>query len=125
LSLWGEVKQRRITQIVFAYLAGGYVALTVVDQVVDREIFPGVVYRVALTLYLFGIAYAVILGWYHGQKGDQKASFPEIVMLGVVSAAMHRVDDPNRARTSRRCRGCERPRDLDDGSAATRGAVLR
>jgi TolB-like protein len=87
VSLWGQVKERRITQIVLAYLAGGYVALTVVDQVVDREVLPDVAYRVAGTLYLFGIAFALILGWYHGEKGDQKASFPEIVMLVIVSLA--------------------------------------
>ena len=32
LSLWSEVKQRRITQIVLTYLAGGWMALELVDQ---------------------------------------------------------------------------------------------
>ena len=36
LSLWSGVKQRRITQIVVGYLAGGWMVLTGIDQVVDR-----------------------------------------------------------------------------------------
>lgn len=84
MSLWSELKQRRITQVVFAYLAGGYLVLTVIDQVVDREVLPLVVYQVALTVYLVGILAALIVGWYHGELGEQKAPLKEIVMLSIV-----------------------------------------
>lgn len=84
MSLWSQLKQRRITQVVFAYLAAGYLVLTVIDQVVDREVLPLVIYQVALTLYLVGILAALIIGWYHGELGEQKAPLREIVMLGVV-----------------------------------------
>ncbi len=66
MSLWAELKQRRITQIVLGYLVGGWIAVSVIDQVVDREVLPLVVYEVALALYLFGILGALIVGWYHG-----------------------------------------------------------
>jgi TolB-like protein len=84
LSLWSEIRQRRITQIVITYLAGGWMVLAVFDQVVDREVLPLVVYEVALTLYVFGIAAALIIGWYHGEKGAQRAQPLEIAMLTVV-----------------------------------------
>jgi len=84
LSLWSEIRQRRITQVVFAYLAGGWMVLVVVDQVVDREVLPPVVYQAALTLYLIGILAALIIGWYHGELGRQKAPVQEIVMLAIV-----------------------------------------
>lgn len=84
MSLWSELKQRRITQVVLAYLAGGYLVLTVIDQVVDREVLPLVVYQVALTVYLVGILAALIIGWYHGELGEQKAPLREIVMLSIV-----------------------------------------
>ncbi len=84
MGLWGEIKQRRITQVVLAYLAGGWMVLAVVDQVVDREVLPTVVYQVTLVLYLFGIAFALILGWYHGEKGNQKATAVEIIILSVI-----------------------------------------
>jgi TolB-like protein len=87
LRLWAEIKQRRITQIVLTYLAGGWMALAVVDQVVDREVLPPVAYRVALTLYLFGAVVAVVVGWYHGEKGDQKAPTTERVLVAFVVLA--------------------------------------
>ncbi len=87
MRLWAEVKQRRITQIVLTYLAGGWMALAVVDQVVDREVLPAVAYRVALTLYLFGAVAAVIVGWYHGEKGHQRASPTELMLVAFVALA--------------------------------------
>lgn len=84
MGLWNEIKQRRVTQIVLTYLAGGWMALAVVDQVVDREVLPPVVYEVALTLYLFGIGFALVMGWYHGEKGHQTAPPAEIALLTLI-----------------------------------------
>lgn len=84
MSLWSELKQRRITQIALSYAAAGWIVLAVVDQVVDREVLPPVVYEVTLTLFLFGLAASLIIGWYHGEKGEQKAPLVEIVALGVL-----------------------------------------
>jgi serine/threonine-protein kinase len=87
LSLWTEVRQRRITQIVVTYLAGGWMALAVVDQLVDREVLPLVAYQVGLTLYAIGILAALVIGWYHGEKGVQKAPRSEITSLAVIGVA--------------------------------------
>ncbi|MHC4822166.1 MAG: hypothetical protein ACYTDX_10660, partial [Planctomycetota bacterium] len=87
MSLWSEVKQRRITQIVLTYLAGGWMALELVDQLVDREVLPPVFYEVALTLAVFGFCFAVVVGWYHGEKGAQKATPLELVVLSVITVA--------------------------------------
>jgi TolB-like protein len=84
VSLWSQIRQRRITQVVFAYLAGGWMVLAVIDQVVDREVLPPVVYRTALTIYLVGILAALVVGWYHGELGEQKAPFREIVLLAII-----------------------------------------
>ena len=84
MSLWTEIRQRRITQIVIAYLTAGWIVLAVFDQVVDREVLPLVFYEVALTLFLFGIPVALIIGWYHGEKGEQQAPKIEIFMLSVL-----------------------------------------
>ena len=87
MGVWGEVKQRRITQIVVAYLAAGWMAATVVDQLVNRSILPEWTYPVVLTFYLFGIGAALLIGWYHGEKGVQKAPMVEIVALTVLGVA--------------------------------------
>lgn len=59
--------------------------LVVVDQVVDREVLPPVVYESALTLYLIGILGSLVVGWYHGELGKQSAPLKEIILLGLIA----------------------------------------
>ncbi|MEX2526260.1 MAG: hypothetical protein WEA09_01365 [Gemmatimonadota bacterium] len=80
-----ELKERRIVQILFSYLAAGFLVLEVFDQLADRGIVPELAYQVALLWYLLGIVAALIIGWYHGEKGEQKAPVREIVMLTVLA----------------------------------------
>ncbi|HSH74941.1 MAG TPA: hypothetical protein VLA09_04640 [Longimicrobiales bacterium] len=87
MSLWAEIKQRRITQIFVGYMAAGWMLLAVVDQFVDREILPNLFYTLGLTVYLFGAAAALVIGWYHGEKGAQKAPPGEIAALGLIAVA--------------------------------------
>ena len=81
---WKELKERRLTQVVLTYVAVGWVVLAGVDQVVDREVFPEFPYRLALVAYLGGLPAAVILGWFHGEKGRHKVTAPEVLLLGIV-----------------------------------------
>lgn len=85
MSLWSEVRQRRITQVVFAYLAGGWMVLAVISELVDREILPSVFYEAGLTIYLVGILAALVIGWYHGELGQQRAPIQEVVLLSIVA----------------------------------------
>ncbi len=84
ISLLEELKKRRITQWLLSYLAAGWVALAVVDQLADRAVIPELAYRLALLVYAAGIPVALILGWYHGEKGHQKFTLIEVVLLALV-----------------------------------------
>jgi eukaryotic-like serine/threonine-protein kinase len=86
MELWDKIKERRITQILIAYLAGGWIAITVVDTLVDRQTLPELVFRLALVAFIGGVFVALILGWYHGEVGSQKVTIPEVGMLTVVGA---------------------------------------
>ena len=79
-----DLRDRRFVQFLVTYAAAGWVALEAVAQVVDRSVFPEVVYRVALTLFLCGIPGALIVTWFHGAKGDQVAPPLEKWLLGLV-----------------------------------------
>ncbi len=80
-----ELRNRRIPQFVVAYAAGGWAVLEVIDQVSDRGILPGVIYRVALTLFLCGFPGALIVSWFHGAKGAQTAPAVEKLLLALVT----------------------------------------
>jgi serine/threonine-protein kinase len=81
VSLFSEFKERHLFRIVAAYAAAGWIAVSGVDQLVDREVLPRFVYLIALVWYVGGFLAAVIIGWYHGEKGAQKATTNEIALL--------------------------------------------
>lgn len=85
MSTWKELKERRLVQIVVSYAAAGWVVLSIVGLLNDREVLPEIVFQVLLVLYIGGMAIAAISGWYHGEKGHQKMTRTEIVLLVLVS----------------------------------------
>lgn len=84
MTFWKQLKQRRMFQVVAAYAAAGWVAIEVVDQLTDQGVVPAFFYPLALIWYLYGLPAALILGWYHGEKGAQKVSRFELFLLALV-----------------------------------------
>ncbi|MBR9989729.1 MAG: hypothetical protein KFH98_08245, partial [Gemmatimonadetes bacterium] len=86
MGIFSQVRDRRLFQIVASYLAAGWIGLEVIDQFLDRGILPEIVYEVALLAYLCGIPAAFLVGWYHGEKGEQRVPRSEIAMLSALGA---------------------------------------
>jgi serine/threonine-protein kinase len=87
MGLSENLRRRRVFPWLGAYIAGGFLALEGVDQLVGNSILPGVAYRVALVFYLFGIPGTLILAWFHGEKGAQKPPKLEIWLQGIMLVA--------------------------------------
>jgi eukaryotic-like serine/threonine-protein kinase len=85
MSFLSELRQKRIVQIILTYLAIGWVVLQVADQLSNRGVIPDISYSVVLILVLFGAIAAALIGWNHGEKGDQKAPRSEIIALFVLA----------------------------------------
>lgn len=79
-----ELRDRRIIQIVASYAAAAWIGLEVVDQLVDRGILPDWVYLVLLVWFLGGFAAAAVVGWFHGEKGAQEVTRPEVALLVLI-----------------------------------------
>lgn len=84
MSFIRDLKERRLVQIVLTYLAAGWVGVEVVDSLVDNELLPGFAYTLALIWYLTGLPLAVLIGWYHGERGNQHAPKWEVGAIGIV-----------------------------------------
>lgn len=85
MSLFSELRKRRLFQIVATFVAAGWLVLEVLGALIEREILDNILYRVALVWYIGGIVGSVVVGWYHGEKGEQRASAREIVALGSIA----------------------------------------
>lgn len=84
MGFWTDIRERRITQVVFTYLAGGWVGVAVLGELVDRSILSELVYRFALVAFVGGFFASLIVGWFHGEKGRQEVTPLEVVLLVLV-----------------------------------------
>jgi TolB-like protein len=84
VSFFATLKERRLPQFVAAYAATGWVALQIVDQLVDRAMLPDQAYPTVLAIVIIGAPAAIILSWFHGAPGGQKFRPLEISLLAVL-----------------------------------------
>ncbi|MFL5538042.1 MAG: TolB family protein [Longimicrobiaceae bacterium] len=83
-DLLRRLKQRKIAQWALAYLAGGWALLQVLDVVANRFDWPNVVMRVVMVAFAAGLLATLVLAWYHGERGHQRATTIELLMLAGV-----------------------------------------
>ena len=75
------IRKRRIPQIVGAYLAAGWFALEVTDQLDGQGIVPHLAYELILVFAVIGLPASLVLAWFHGARGPQKLHPVEIWLL--------------------------------------------
>ena len=80
-SLWERLRTRKIAQWALAYLAGAWLLLQVLDLLAQPFAWPALVLRAATVLRGIGFVAALIVAWYHGEKGAQRVTAPELVMM--------------------------------------------
>ncbi len=85
-DLWKRLKQRKIVQWAVAYLAGAWALLQVLDLAADSYDWPSVIMRVAFAMIALGFVVTLVLAWYHGERGEQKVTSIELLILAAVLA---------------------------------------
>lgn len=78
------LRERKVVQWTLAYLAGAWAVLQILDVLSDRFSWPAIVFRAATAVLGVGFFAALIIAWYHGEQGRQRATGPELVMLACV-----------------------------------------
>ena len=79
-----ELKDRKIVQWALAYLAGAWVVLQLLDVVAEPWGIGAGLLLAAQILLGFGFLGTLVLAWYHGEKGRQRVSGPELLMLAAL-----------------------------------------
>lgn len=79
--MWDKLKRRKIVQWGLAYLAGAWVALQLVSILAGQFGWSGWIERGVTILLAFGFFVALVVAWYHGEKGRQRVSGPELLMV--------------------------------------------
>lgn len=76
-----ELKERKLVQWALVYLAGAWLLLQVLDLLAENFNWPTRVEQIATVLLAVGFLAALVLAWFHGEKGAQRVSGVEVGML--------------------------------------------
>ena len=81
-----RLKQRKLVQWALAYVAASFALIQVLDVVAQRFAWPDQLERVLILALAVGFFAVIVLAWYHGERGAQRVSSTEIVILALLLA---------------------------------------
>jgi adenylate cyclase len=80
-SLWDKLRRRKVVQWGIAYVAAGWGLLQGLDYVGGAFHWPEGLQRFAIVGFIAGLPIALVVAWYHGDRGRQKVSGTEFAIL--------------------------------------------
>ncbi len=83
-SLLQRLKERKLVQWALAYLAGAWVIYEGTGTAVETWDVPVLLVRSVHVLLVVGFFVTLVLAWYHGEKGHQRVSGPELLLLAAL-----------------------------------------
>ena len=86
MSLIAELKQRKLVQWALAYMAGAWVLLQVAGLIGGQFGWPPSLLRGITIAAGVGFLVALLLAWYHGERGAQRVSGAELLILTLLLA---------------------------------------
>jgi TolB-like protein len=85
-ALLAELKQRKLVQWALAYVAAAFALLQGVDIVAGKFGWPDSIGRALIIALCVGLFITMLLVWYHGERGAQKVSGTELLLLALLLA---------------------------------------
>jgi len=80
-GLLQQLRRRKVVQWGIAYAAGAWGLLQGIAYMRDTFGWPQQLQQVATIVLFIGLPIAVVLAWYHGERGDQRVSGIELAIL--------------------------------------------
>jgi TolB-like protein/Tfp pilus assembly protein PilF len=81
-----RLKQRKLVQWAIAYVAAAFALLQGIDIVAQQFGWPEGVRRGITLGLVVGFFVTLVLAWYHGERGAQRVSGTELLIIGLVLA---------------------------------------
>src|SRR4051812_5644743 len=80
-SFIAQLKERKLVQWTAAYVAAAFALMQGIDIVAQRFGWPEQTMRLVIIALSVGFFVTLILAWYHGERGAQRASGTELLIL--------------------------------------------
>jgi TolB-like protein len=85
-DFWRHLKQRKLVQWALAYVAFAFALLQGADIVAQQFGWPHGLQRGITLALVLGFFVTLVLAWYHGERGAQKVSGAELLVLALLLA---------------------------------------
>ena len=85
-GVWERIKQHKVVQWTLAYLAIAYTLLHGAEMLTGSLGWPHGWIRLFTLLLILGVPIVITLAWYHGSRGQQRASGTEIMIIALLLA---------------------------------------
>jgi TolB-like protein/Flp pilus assembly protein TadD len=83
-ALLERLKDRKLVQWALAYAAAAWLVMQLVDVLGARWSWPTSIQRAIDIALAAGFIGVLVLAWYHGEQGRQRASGPELLILAML-----------------------------------------
>ncbi|HEY7871601.1 MAG TPA: hypothetical protein VIC31_02660, partial [Rudaea sp.] len=80
------MKQRKLVQWSAAYVAASFALIQVLDVVAQRFGWPDRLEKLIILVLAIGFFVALVLAWYHGERGAQKIGGVELLIIALLLA---------------------------------------
>ena len=81
-----RLKQRKLVQWAIAYVAAAFALLQGIDIVAQRFGWPEQTMRLVIIALSVGFFVTLVLAWYHGERGAQRVTGTELLILAFLLA---------------------------------------
>jgi TolB-like protein len=85
-GFWVRLRQRKLVQWALAYVAAAFAFIQGLDVVAQRFGWPDQVEKLIILVLAVGFFVALVLAWYHGERGAQKIGGVELLIIALLLA---------------------------------------
>jgi len=85
-ELFQRLRERKLVQWALAYGAAAFALIQVSDVIAQQFEWPGGVRRGITIAFAVGFFVTLVLAWYHGERGAQRVSGTELLIVAVLLA---------------------------------------
>ena len=86
LKFFAQLKERKLVQWTVAYAAAAFALLQGIDIVAQRFGWPEQTMRFVIVALSVGFFITLVLAWYHGERGAQRLTGTELLILALLLA---------------------------------------
>jgi TolB-like protein len=79
--IWTGLRRRKVVQWGLVYVAAAWGFLQGLEYVSEAFEWPPQIRQIALIALVIGLPIVLVLAWYHGDRGQQRISTPEVAVL--------------------------------------------